>query len=200
MNEVSVMVSAKDNSSDLAEKIGENNLLNFFKLKLSGTINSYDMMILRNKMINLRELDMEDVDIVANDYEYYTGCHSENNVLGDRLFYNTKIWSVVLPRNIFAIGKYAFSESTLSKVTFTGNELRTIGACAFQSTNIREITLPEGVESLSFASFDHCRQMISISLPQSLLKDAIDIRTFRMPPPKSTPKNGFLHNSCLNTI
>ena len=53
----SVNVIAKDSESDLANKIGENNLLKVTKLKVSGTINSYDMMIIRNKMINLRELD-----------------------------------------------------------------------------------------------------------------------------------------------
>ena len=69
--------TVSETSSALAEYLGENNLLNVTKLKLSGKINSYDMMVIRNKMVNLRELDMENVDIVANDYEYYQGCHSE---------------------------------------------------------------------------------------------------------------------------
>ncbi len=163
-----VEVSAKSSSSDLAEKIGENNLLKVTKLKLSGTINSYDMMIIRNKMINLRELDLEDVDIVANNYEYYTGFHSEDSVFGGRFLYKSNVTSVVLPKSIKTIGKYAFSESKLNNIVFTGNKLRTIEAAAFQTTNIVNVTLPEGVETLSWASFDHCRNMKSITLPQSL--------------------------------
>ncbi len=164
-----VEVTAKSSSSDLAEKIGENNLLKVTKLKLSGTINSYDMMIIRNKMINLRELDLEDVDIVANSYEYYTGFHSEDSVFGGRFLYKTNITSVVLPKNIKTIGKYAFSESKLNKIEFTGDKLRTIEAAAFQSTFIANVVLPEGVETLSWATFDHCRNMKSITLPQSLI-------------------------------
>ena len=165
----SVTVTAKDKSSDLAETIGENNLLKITKLKLSGTINSYDMMILRNKMINLRELDMEDVDIVANSYEYYTGCHSEDSVLGDHLFYNTNIMSVVLPKNIVSIGNSALSASILNNVTFTGNELKEIGSNAFAGTEISEITLPEGIEKLYNRVFSNCSNLKSVTLPQSLI-------------------------------
>jgi len=165
----SVSVTAKDNYSDLVEKIGDNNTQNVLKLKLSGTINSYDMMIIRNKMINLRELDLEDVDIVANSYEYYTGFHSEDSVFGGRFLYKTNITSVVLPKNIKTIGKYALSESRLNKIEFTGNKLKTIEAAAFQSTFIVNVVLPEGIETLSWATFDHCRNMKTITLPQSLI-------------------------------
>ena len=163
-----VEVSAKASSSDLAEKIGENNLFKVTKLKLSGTINSYDMMIIRNKMINLRELDLEDVDIVANSYEYYTGFHSEDSVFGGRFLYKTNITSVVLPKNIKTIGAYAFSESKLNKIVFTGNNLKTIEANAFESTYLVYITLPEGLETLSRSTFEYCRNLKTIILPQSL--------------------------------
>ena len=171
----SVTVTAKDKSSDLAETIGENDLLKITKLKLSGTINSYDMMILRNKMINMRELDMEDVDIVANSYEYYTGCHSEDSVFGSRFFYNTNIMSVVLPKNIVSIGDYALSGSKLNKVTFTGNELKEIGSYAFTGTKISEITLPEGIEKLYNWVFSNCSNLKSLTLPQSLIYLGSDV-------------------------
>ena len=123
--------AVSESSSALAEQIGEDNLLNITKLKLSGKINSYDMMIIRNKMVNLRELDMENVDIVGNNYEYYSGFHSEDSVFGGYFLYKKTIEKVILPKHIISIGDYALSGSSISDIVFTGHDLRTIGKDAF---------------------------------------------------------------------
>ena len=70
--EYDVTISAQEASSALHTAIGENNLQAVVKLKVTGTFNSYDVMIMRNKMTNLYWLDLSDASIVANDYEYYS--------------------------------------------------------------------------------------------------------------------------------
>ena len=71
--EYDVEVVASDNSSALQTKIGEENLANVIALKVKGSINGYDVMILRNKMVNLHSLDLSEANIVedANHYCYY---------------------------------------------------------------------------------------------------------------------------------
>lgn len=187
-----VTVSALPSSSALAAEIGEANLTDVVKLKVSGTINSYDMMIIRNKMINLRELDLQDANIVANDYQYYQGNSSQDNVFGGSFLRDTKIRSVVLPTSVTSIGNYAFynctnlsSVSNLEGITNIGqyafygcsnlpsidlpNSLNNIGSNAFRNcSKFTSITIPKGVTSIGNYAFDGCSNLQSVQLsPQT---------------------------------
>lgn len=81
-----VTVTAQEKESGLQNVLGQDNLGKVVSLKVTGTINSYDIMIIRNKMPYLHYLDLTDATIVANDFEYYTGCHTEDNVIGESMF------------------------------------------------------------------------------------------------------------------
>lgn len=150
-----VTVSADDSRSTLHETIGEENLQNVVSLKVTGDINSYDIMVMRNKMDNLHILDLTDANIVANNYEYYTGYHTEDDVLGAMSFYQlNKLAKVKLPKSIKSIGASAFNGcKNLSEVEFqTG--LKSIGYSAFQNCGkLIAINLKEGLESIDSYAF-----------------------------------------------
>ena len=155
-----INVTAQNNRSSVHSVIGEDNLENVVSLKLSGTINGYDVMILRDKMPNLNIIDLTNANIVASNYEYYTGCtQTYNNVLPAYMFYNqTKLKVVKLPQTITRVDKYAFAGSSiqtviipneckyidnyafsqcskLNSVDFTNSSIRTIGDYAFATCN-----------------------------------------------------------------
>ena len=69
-----IKTTAQSLTSDVYNQIGEKNLIDVTSLtfKTGSTINSYDILIIRNRMPKLTDLDMGEVSIVANDYEYYT--------------------------------------------------------------------------------------------------------------------------------
>jgi hypothetical protein len=143
-----ITVTALDNSSAIHAAIGENNLANVVSLKVSGTINSYDIMIIRNKMPNLHNLNLSDASIVANDYEYYTGFHTEDNAIGAYAFYQlTKLFSVELPRTITCIGNNAFRNCT----------------------NLQEAIIPEGVTKIQGMAFYGCSNLATVAFPSSLI-------------------------------
>ena len=145
-----VNVTAQPNHSGLSDAVGEDNLGTVVNLKITGTINGYDIMVMRNKMPNLHYLDLKDVDIVANDYEYYTGYHTDNNVLGARSFcYQEKLIEVKLPQTITSIGSYAFCACTnLKKVEFNPG-IVSIGNRAFiDCSNLTELDLKSGLKSI----------------------------------------------------
>ena len=128
-------ITAQESSSALLEAIGENNTFSVVKLKVSGTINSYDMMVMRNKMPNLRELDLSEVSIVANNYNYGTGV-SQNNVFPDFLK-TTALTSLILPNTITSIGNNAFNSTTLQLETLTiPASVQSIGNYAFYKSTI----------------------------------------------------------------
>lgn len=143
-----VETTAKDASSGIHELIGEDNLGKVADLTVNGTINSYDIMIMRNKMPNLHYLDLTNAKIVDNSYEYYTGCHSENDVIGTNCFRDlTKLLTVKLP-----------------------NTIKQIGKCAFEGcSNLQSITMYEGIETICQNAFWGCSQLKSVTLPNGLI-------------------------------
>ena len=145
--EYDVNVTAQADHSGLADAIGEANLGQVVRLKITGDINGYDIMVMRNKMDNLHYLDLADANIVANDYEYYTGYHTEDNVLGIRSFYNLeKLISVKLPTTLTEIKTEAF----------------------YGCTNLKNIQLNVGLVKIGDSSFRKCSNIQTIELPNSL--------------------------------
>lgn len=97
-----ITVTAQDDKSGIWLVIGEDNLANVEELTLTGTINGYDFMIMRDKMTNLRKLDMTNVRIVTNDYEYYSLYHSKDDQITGYAFFNKKsIREIKLPETLF---------------------------------------------------------------------------------------------------
>ena len=151
-----VDVTAMADKSALIEEIGEANVGQVVTLKVTGDINGYDIMAMRNKMDNLHYVDLTDANIVANDYEYYTGYHTEDNVLGARSFYNLqKLISVKLPKTITRIGDYAFQYcGNLKDIEFQPG-IERIGNYAFASCdNLRTLDLKDGLKSIGNYAFE----------------------------------------------
>lgn len=138
-----VTITAQDAESAIHKAVGEENLRHVLSLRVNGSINGYDIMIMRNKMINLRHLDLSNASIVGNDYEYYTGYHTSDNEIGPYAFYNLpNLFCVKLPE-VTAIRQYAFAINS----------------------NLREINLPESLTTLAYNSFENCRSLPSIEIP-----------------------------------
>lgn len=185
-----ITVETQDKTSAIYSQIGEELLDNVITLKLSGTINGYDIMVLRNKMHNLHHLDLIDARIVANDYQYYSGCHTEDNVLGANSFRDlANLISIKLPTTITSIGADAFSRctslhsidipegvttisenafpycSSLSTISFPST-LQTIGDWAFLScTSLTSVTLPENLNSIGYCAFQFCTALTEVRIP-----------------------------------
>lgn len=164
--EYDVTISANETSSALHAAIGEKNLQNVAKLKITGSFNSYDVMIMRNKMINLKHLDLSDANIVTNDYEYYSGYHSEDNVIGDNMFRDLSLITLNLPKHITKIGNYAFYNCWNLKELSLPEGLEEIGSYAFYYCTFKEITIPEGVKRLR--SWTFYNYLEKIHLPSTL--------------------------------
>ena len=157
-----INVTAMSESSGIHAAIGEANLASVRSLKVTGTINGYDVMIIRNKMPNLNILDLSDASIVAS--EYYS---QEENVLSN--FNNlTNLTSIKAPRTITKIKDSAFSGCrNLTSVTLYPG-LENIGMHAFEECDIRSIVIPEGVKVLMNQCFRENRNLSSITFPSSL--------------------------------
>lgn len=162
-----ITVEAQSDKSSIHLKIGEENLARVVSLKVSGTINSYDIMIMRNKMPALKFLDLSDADILDCDYEYYTGYHSVANRFGAYAIY-PGVQELKLPKSLVAIDDYAmqigtdenYSAPSLSSVTIYDN-VKTIGRDAFKGTQLTSVTIPASVTSIAQGAFDNCPNLFT---------------------------------------
>ena len=198
-----LVLSAKENSSDLNDQITEANLLNVQNLKLSGTINGYDIMIMRNKMVNLQNVDISDATIVSNDYEYVTGFHSEEGIIGSYSFSNLPtLKSIKLPRNITSIADNAFQNSIHLESVEIQDGLLSIGNGAFYGcSSLQSIVLPANLESIGSSAFDGCKELTTLVLPEGLkylnenaFINCVKINNISFPRSLETIGNGAFNN------
>lgn len=155
----------------LAETVGLGKEKDVASLKVRGTLNGYDLMVIRNKMKNLRILDLSDASIVADEgYEYYSACKAENDILGSHVFHGMSyLWKVVLPNNVISIGSYAFSGCNgLLSLEIPGS-VKAIGSDAFQDcTNLKSVNCAEGLTTIGLGAFYRCSSLKDLKLPNTL--------------------------------
>ena len=162
-----VPVTAQEKESGLLNVITQEKLDKVVSLKVTGTINGYDIMVIRNKMPILHHLDLTDATIVANDYEYYKGCHTEDNIIGSYMFVNLdNLLSVKLPKHATSIrGNALYSCSNLVEVVLPVR-LETIGGDAFfDCYSLTNIDLPPTLKTIGGNAFGRCGSLKKISLP-----------------------------------
>ena len=165
----SVALTAEADKSALQIAIGDTNLKFVTDLTVSGSINSYDFMVMRNKMPLLRHLDLENASIVANDYEHYTGYRTEDNKFPGYGLYNCKLFSLTFPKNITSVGRDAVRNNLyLSDVTiFEG--VTTIDGDAFGECDaLTAITLPKGLTTIEYGAFHRCDRLASVTFLDGL--------------------------------
>lgn len=183
-----VTVTAQDKESGLLNVLGQDNFSKVVSLKVTGTINSYDIMMICNRMPYLHHLDLTDATIVANDFEYYTGYHTEDNVIGVGMFRKDKFMSVKLPKNATRIKRGALSSPSLIEVdlpvwlesietgVFNGcyllehvklpSMLKSIGSSAFYGcSRLKNIEFPPTLKTIGSSAFSGCSNLEKISLP-----------------------------------
>lgn len=162
-----VTVTAQEKESGLQNVLTQYNLGKVVSLKVAGTINSYDIMVIRNKMPYLHHLDLTDATIVANDFEYYTGYHTEDNVIGDKMFYNLdKLISIKLPKNATSIRSAALLWCFSLVEVVLPVKIESIGNSAFGSCMyLKNIDLPPTLKTIDAAAFGNCFSLETISLP-----------------------------------
>ena len=171
-------LTAEADKSALHMALGDEGVKFVTDLTISGTINSYDFMIMRNKMPVLRHLNLEDATIVANAYEHYTDHHTEDNKFPGYGLYNCKLLSLTFPKNITSVGNHGVANNTyLSAVTlFEG--VTSVDDCAFSECDaLTSITLPKGLATIAYEAFYSCDRLASITFPDGLT--SIDSYAFR---------------------
>jgi len=166
-----------DVNAPLLDGVGAANLTNVMTLKVTGDINSEDIMFIRNNMVNLHHLDLTDANYVASTAEYASGKRTADNSVGG-LYGLLRLRSVKLPESAKSIERDAFDGcSYLSDFTIPegieriedGGWNSSVSAFqgAFTGCPITSITLPNSMTYIGNYAF-YQRPLTSIVLPEGL--------------------------------
>lgn len=190
--EAEVTAEAREGESGLLAALGEKRAAWTRKLTIHGTINSWDILFIRNKMPILCELDLSDARIVASPQEYWTGCHTEADRLGANTFRDLKklrevrlskvlkyigtsafencvrLKNIEIPRGVNTIDDRAFYNCSGLKNVKSPEGLISIGAYVFEESGVETINFPESLRAIGERAFDSCYCLKEVELPHAV--------------------------------
>ncbi len=193
----------------LQKGYAEDDFPNIYALKIVGTINSYDVILMRNKLINLQHLDISEARVVYNEKEYVTGYNTEDDVITTNFFQGwTSLNTLILPNSITAIYNSACpSVETLAKVTVFDN-VESIGASAFANcSNLRTVSIGDGCRTIGNEAFANCGHLSTVSIGDgcqsigaSAFADCSSLRQIDLPQTLTVIGNNAFQYSGLTSI
>ena len=103
---------------------------------------------------------------------FYNCANLKNVLLPDSItqidsaaFYNSrKIEEIEIPANLEELKNMVFSSTGLTKVTFRGDKIKSIGREAFFGCKIENINITKDIESIDATAFDHCTNLTDIRI------------------------------------
>lgn len=135
----------------LTENISDVNIL-----KIKGKLNDDDIYNIQNRMPNLIEIDLSEVDMKK---------------LPDRMFYKREaIRRIVLPNDLLTIGDGAMQYCHMLESIIIPEGVTSIGNSAFyECSSLTNVQLPAGLSYLQSGCFSGCKSLESITLPDNLI-------------------------------
>lgn len=167
---VEISPQALSDKSGIENVIGATEVSKVTGLKVTGTINSYDIFILRTKMYDLHYLDLSDADIVACDFPYYENSHTSDNEVGANAFRGLrKLISLKLPKKAKVIGREAVSGCGNLCEVILPEKLEEIGSSSFRfNPSLVSVSFPPHLRQIDSEAFSWCYSLKNVSFPRNL--------------------------------
>lgn len=158
----------------LTENISDVNIL-----KIKGKLNDDDIYNIQNRMPNLIEIDLSEVDMKSLPSSMFYNREAIRRIvlpnslvtIGENAMqYCHMLESITIPKGVTNIGNSAFYDcSSLTDVQLPTGLTYLASNCFCNCTSITSITLPESVTSIGEATFRNCSNLQDISLSKSLI-------------------------------
>jgi len=214
-----------ETKGELENELADYDYANIESLKITGVLNDVDFLFIYRMMPNLKNLDIAEVNITALPTQaFYNSKNVEHLILpntlitiGEEMFYQSDLRSVVIPTNVTTVGYSAFKRcSSLTTVTFEKeSQLKTIGGDYYYGafsdcTALTSIEIPASVETIGNTAFSDCSSLATVTFEKgSRLKTignnayyrCTSLTSIEIPASVETiEKKAFMHCSKLTTI
>ena len=143
-----------ETKGELENELAGYDYANIESLKITGVLNDVDFLFIYRMMPNLKNLDIAEVNITA---------------LPIQAFYkSTNVENLILPNTLITIGEEMFYQSKLKTVVIPANAT-TIGNSAFeQCASLISIDIPANVETIGTAVFWGCSSLTTVTFEKVL--------------------------------
>lgn len=142
-----------ETKGELENELAGYDYANIESLKITGVLNDVDFLFIYRMMPNLKNLDIAEVNITALPIQaFYKSTNVENLILpntlitiGEEMFYQSKLKTVVIPANATTIGNSAFEQcASLISIDIPAN-VETIGTAVFKGcSSLATVTFEKG--------------------------------------------------------
>ena len=173
-----------ETKGELENELAGYDYANIESLKITGVLNDVDFLFIYRMMPNLKNLDIAEVNITALPIQaFYKSTNVENLILpntlitiGEEMFYQSKLKTVVIPANATTIGNSAFEQcASLISIDIPAN-VETIGTAVFLGcSSLTTVTFEKGSQlktigggSSYYGAFSYCTALTSIEIPASV--------------------------------
>ena len=173
-----------ETKGELENELAGYDYANIESLKITGVLNDVDFLFIYRMMPNLKNLDIAEVNITALPIQaFYKSTNVENLILpntlitiGEEMFYQSKLKTVVIPANATTIGNSAFEQcASLISIDIPAN-VETIGTAVFGGcSSLTTVTFEKGSQlktigggSSYYGAFSYCTALTSIEIPASV--------------------------------
>ena len=182
-----------ETKGELENELAGYDYANIESLKITGVLNDVDFLFIYRMMPNLKNLDIAEVNITALPIQaFYKSTNVENLILpntlitiGEEMFYQSKLKTVVIPANATTIGNSAFEQcASLISIDIPAN-VETIGTAVFWGcSSLATVTFENGSQLKtieggypSSGTFSYCTALTSIEIPASV--ETIEAAAFK---------------------
>lgn len=128
--------------------------------------NTYFPLLELSDLPNLEYLDDRALEMAAISGTFTMGKHLK--YLGDFALNGASVKSVQIQSNIKSIPNSCFKESTIKHIGFHTGSILEISEHAFKSTPIKNIKLPNKLETIEMGAFSECKLLEEVTIPNSL--------------------------------
>ena len=161
-----------ETKGELENELAGYDYANIESLKITGVLNDVDFLFIYRMMPNLKNLDIAEVNITALPIQaFYKSTNVENLILpntlitiGEEMFYQSKLKTVVIPANATTIGNSAFEQcASLISIDIPAN-VETIGTAVFKRcSSLTSIEIPASVETIKASAFKGCSSLATVT-------------------------------------
>ncbi len=170
-------------AGSLSSVITEDQKFSITDLKITGELNSNDILLIREMAGEdvwgsgtdgkLENLDISEAKIVSGGDAYFTlngPVYTADNEVGDFMFHGVDaLKNIKLPSSATKIGDYAFQECPNLETAELPAALTSIGREAFGSCNaLKAIEFPNTLTSIGDGAFMYCSSLTTVTLPASV--------------------------------
>ena len=185
-----------ETKGELENELAGYDYANIESLKITGVLNDVDFLFIYRMMPNLKNLDIAEVNITALPIQaFYKSTNVENLILpntlitiGEEMFYQSKLKTVVIPANATTIGNSAFEQcASLISIDIPAN-VETIGTAVFWGcSSLTTVTFEKESQLKTigggysepnyYGVFSDCTALTSIEIPASV--ETIEAAAFK---------------------